>query len=184
MLPTEQDQFFKLIADALGDYAKSPTEDELKFWWKGCKGLSIPDIERALRAHGESPDEGKRAPRPIDIIRKVNAGAKAGQQCAAQDMSGRCAYPGIFSDGTAGDGPWYCPWHREDHAGPDASRWIDISRNVSWPEAMEKRTTRMLAEGQRAPGVVNTAHAMALRTGARGNFAAFVPERLRSDAAE
>jgi hypothetical protein len=167
VFPTEQDAFYELVAEALGLYAKTPTPADLELWWRACRGLSLADVDRALKAHADHPEDGKRAPRPVDVTRRVKAGARTGSQCSARDATGQCEYPGIFSDGTGGEGPWWCPWHRVEHSGPEASRWIEVSRDVPSAEAMAKRAARMHAESIRSPAVVATAHVIAKRHGNR-----------------
>lgn len=167
MLPAERAKFFEIIEAALAAYIKFPNEKELEAWWNECKGLTLEGLHVAIKAHKADPDRGERAPRPADITRRLKTGAREGHQCASQDSTGRCEYPAIFSEGTMGDGPWHCPWHRLDRSGPEASRWIEISRNVPYTEALARRQQRMLAEAQRAPAVFSTAHAIALRHGNR-----------------
>lgn len=167
MLPTEQEQFCEVVTEALGLYAKVPGPGDLEVWWRACKGFALADLERAFRAHADHPEDGKRAPRPVDVIRRVGAGARSGSQCAARDTTGQCAYPGLFSEGTSGDGPWFCPWHFHNAAGPDASRWIEVSRDVPYAEAMAKREARMRNDAIRAPGVVERAWDIAKRHGNR-----------------
>lgn len=165
MLPTEQGKFFDVVSAALGAYAKFPSQPELEAWWRECKPMTLEAMEAALKSHKADPDRGERAPRPADITRRMKTGKRDAARCSCTDPTGQCEYPGIFSDGTGGEGPWFCPWHRLERQGPEASRWIEVSRNVPWEEAQAKRTSCFLAESQRAPGVVNTAHAMALRNG-------------------
>lgn len=187
MLPTEQPRFFELVADALAEYTKRPDQAELEAWWTTCKGLALADVERALKAHADHHDDGKRAPRPVDIRRRVAAGSAEGSRCAARDATGQCEYPGIFSDGTGGEGPWYCPWHRMERAGPEASRWIETSRNVPWEVASERRAKRMNIEATKAPGVVETAQAIARRHGDKpwqAGLAKLLPQRQESDESE
>lgn len=183
MSPIEQSAFFQVVTEGLALYAREPSEKELLAWWSACKQFAMADVRRALASHSDDADEGKRAPRPIDIVRKIESGSSSGgSQCAASDFTGRCQYPGIFSDGTSGEGPWFCPWHREERNGPDASRWIETSRKVPWEVARQKRIDRMNAEGTRTPGVVNTAHAIALRHGDRPWQAAL--EQIAANAKE
>lgn len=186
MLPTEQARFFEIITEALGAYGKFPSKQELNPWWIECRAMSLEGLEVALKAHKEDPDRGERAPRPVDLTRRLKTGNRDGQRCAASSPSGQCQYPGIFSDGTTGEGPWYCPWHRQDRVGPEAFRWIDISHNVPWEEASAKRTERMKAEGQRAAAVVDRSHAIALRHGTRPwqtGLAGLIPDSLRDEEA-
>jgi hypothetical protein len=165
MLPTEHARFCQLISLTLTAYAKKPSEDDLETWWRECKNLTMEGVESALKSHREDPDRGERAPRPVDITRRMKAGSRDSARCAARDATGQCEYPGIFSEGTSGDGPWYCPWHRQDHMGPEAARWIEISHQIPYAEARAKRIDRMNEEAQRAPGAVATSHAIALRHG-------------------
>ena len=167
MLPTEQARFFETINRFLSAYGKFPEQRELEGWWIECKGLSLDALESALKSHKGDQERGERAPRPIDITRRMKAGARDAQRCAAADQTGQCEYPGIFSDGTSGEGPWHCPWHRTERAGPEASRWIDISRNVPYETARAKRMDRMTEDGKRTSIVVGVAHAIALRHGSR-----------------
>jgi hypothetical protein len=165
MLPTEQARFCQLVSHALTAYAKRPTEEEMEAWWRECKSLSLDALEAAFKSHREDPDRGERAPRPVDITRRMKAGSRDSARCAARDATGQCEYPGIFSEGTSGDGPWYCPWHRQDHMGPEASRWIQVSREVPYSLARDKRIERMAAESLRSSMAVATSHAIALRHG-------------------
>lgn len=165
MLPTDQPRLFEAVTAILAAYGKQPTKSDLESWWAECKGLTFDAFEAAIKSHKADPDRGERAPRPVDVSRRMKAGNQNAARCSATDHSGRCEYPGIFSDGTAGEGPWYCPWHRIDRAGPEASRWIEISRQVPYAEARDKRIERMNAEAVRAPAVVDLSHSIALRHG-------------------
>lgn len=184
MLPTEQVRFAGMIQRALGAYGKFPDQRELEAWWLECRGLTVDALETALKSHRDDPDRGERAPRPVDITRRMKTGSRNAQSCAAMDTTGQCQYPGIFSEGTAGEGPWYCYWHRQDRAGPEASKWIQISRDVPYETARAKRIERMNAQAERAPSVVATAHAIALRHGNRpwqSNVVDKLPAHLRQD---
>lgn len=186
MLPTEQAKFFEVITTVLGAYSKQPTADDLQAWWNECRGLTIDALESAIKSHRDDPERGERAPRPIDISRRMKAGSRDSAMCAARDAQASCAYPGIFSDGTMGEGPWYCPLHRNDHAGPEASRRIEYSHSVPWEEFRAKQTAKRLAESQRAAPVVNTAHAIAKRHGNRPwqtGLAEMLPAQRQDDEA-
>jgi hypothetical protein len=39
-----------------------------------CRVFTLHDVERALAAHQMDPDDGKRAPRPIDVKRRLVSG--------------------------------------------------------------------------------------------------------------
>lgn len=167
MLPTEQARFFQVVAEQLGAYGKHPQQSDLEAWWRECRGMSIDALEAAFKVHRDDQERGERAPRPVDVTRRMRNGARDAQRCACVDTTGPCEYPGIFSDGTMGDGPWYCPWHRLDRVGPEAARWIEVSCKVPYEEALAKRRARMLGEAQRADGVVRTSHTIAKRHGNR-----------------
>jgi hypothetical protein len=174
VLPTERSRFAGMVTGVLRAYGKAPTDADMEAWWTECHELSIEALQSALKSHKEDPDRGEKVPRPVDITRRMKAGNRSAEGCAATDHTGRCSYPGIFSDGTAGEGQWWCPWHRQDRTGPEASRWIETSRNVLWEVARERRAIRMLAESQRTPSVRNTAWDIAKRHGDRpwsGSFA-------------
>jgi hypothetical protein len=178
MLPAEQPRFFEVVTHALAAYGKSPATADLESWWRECRPLTIDALEVAFKSHRDDQERGERAPRPADITRRMKAGTADARLCAAADHTGRCGYPGLFSDGTAGEGSWYCPWHRVDRSGPEASRWIEVSRTTPFEVAQAKRVARMTAEGQRTASVVNTAHAIAKRHGSRpwqGNLSTFIP---------
>jgi hypothetical protein len=164
MMPSEQGEFFVLVTAALGEYVKTPSGAELEAWWASCRHLSLEDVERALKAHAASEEDGKRAPRPIDVKRRIGYGVGSQQGgCAV----GGCQFPGVFSDSTTGGEQWYCPWHREARVGPEAARWVEVSERVAVEEAFRKRVERIHEEGRRSPSVVATAHAIALRHGDR-----------------
>ena len=166
MVPTEQPAFVELVGNALGLYGKPLAPAELDAWWRACRSMSLLDVRRTLDAHAADPEDGKRAPRPVDVFRRVSFGAqRSGAGCAASGASGTCSYPGIWSDSTSGGERWYCPWHRLEHSGPEAERWIEVSHEVPYEAAMAKRVERMRLESHGAPGVVDLAHVIALRHG-------------------
>lgn len=74
MLRTEQEQFFAVVTEALAGYVKTPTQAELEAWWAVCRVFTLRDVQRALAAHTMDSDEGKRAPRPIDVKRRLASG--------------------------------------------------------------------------------------------------------------
>jgi hypothetical protein len=179
MLPTEQPQLFAFVAEILAAYTKAPNAVELEAWWMTCKGWSLHDVQRAINAHVADEKDGKHAPRPIDV-KRLSVASSNSQRCAATCPAGACQYPGIFSDGTQGEGPWYCPWHRAERVGPEAEKWIERSFDIPYAVALEKRAARMAQESHRAPGVTNTAHGMALNArGGHGNVIQHLPAHLK-----
>ena len=169
MLPTDRGAFAKLIARNLGAYAKAPTPDEIGMWFDQLERFTADDIGRALEAHANHPDDGKRAPRPIDVIRHLRSGSTGSGSCSAVDaVEGRCKYPGVFSEGTNGGGPWYCSWHAHNRSGPEAARFIAASHDVPVALAMAKRVERMNAQANDSPTVKRLREAMAARGARRG----------------
>lgn len=186
MLATDQARFLQVVTEALRAYGKKPEKVDLEDWWHECRGLSIEALEAALKAHKDDPERGERAPRPVDITRRMKAGNRESQGCAAVDSSARCAYPGIFSDGTQGEGSWWCPLHRIERVGPEASKRIEYSHNVSWEDFRAKQGKKRAAEVIKAPAVVQTAWDIAKRHGNRpwqANVVDFIPEATKDKVA-
>lgn len=75
MLRTEQPQFLEVVRNTLAEYLKPATAQELEAWWMTCKVFTLRDVQRALAAHAMDSDDGKRAPRPIDVKRRLISGA-------------------------------------------------------------------------------------------------------------
>lgn len=165
MMGVERERFSALVNSTLAGYSKTVTQVEADGWWAKCRDFDFLDIQRALKAHEEEPDDGKRAPRPVDISRRLRSGTRSGHGCAARGAAGACQYPGIFSTDTHGSSTWWCPWHAQDSSGPEAERWIQVSHEVPYAVAQAKRAERIHAESIRAPGVVETAQAIARRHG-------------------
>lgn len=144
MHPTDREDLRASLVSALGMYDREITDDGLDTWMAALKAFDLQAVRTAIRAHMEAPDEGKRPPRPVDIWRRLSSGGGKGAQCAAVSVvHGRCEYPGLFSDATDGTGQWWCPWHRQHRTGPEADRYIEASRNVTYEVACSKRVERM-----------------------------------------
>ena len=125
MYSTDRDDLRTTLESALGMYDREVTEEAIDTWMASLKAFDLERVRAAIRAHMEAPDEGKRPPRPVDVWRRLTSGGGKGSQCSAVNVAhGRCQYPGVFSDATDGMGQWYCPWHREHRAGPEADRYI------------------------------------------------------------
>jgi hypothetical protein len=71
MLRDEQPRLFEVVVAALAEYTKTPSTQELEQWWMTCRVFSLDAVERALKAHAVDPDDGKRAPRPVDVKRRL-----------------------------------------------------------------------------------------------------------------
>ncbi len=167
MLPTEQPKFIQSVQAILGAYGKAPDQRDLESWWRECKPLSFDAFEVAVKAHRDDPDRGERAPRPVDITRRMKVGVQDAKRCACYDVTGRCEYPGIFGDGTTGESSYYCPWHRLDRQSPEASAWIQRSREIPWEVASAKRIERIRATEIATAPVVDLSHKIALRHGSK-----------------
>jgi hypothetical protein len=79
----------------------------------------------------------------------------------------QCRFPGTFSPGLNGGGPWKCVWHKE--LGSDA---IDqkagaeiVTRSHLWSGREDDYLAMRETDHTNAPGVVHTAHAIAKRHG-------------------
>jgi hypothetical protein len=181
MLPTEQAEFFRLVAATLNAYGRFPETRDLEVWWNECRGLSLDALDSALRSHREDPDRGERVPRPVDITRRMKVGRRDSSQCGVVDVTaGHCAYPGVFTDGTHGEGQkWYCPLHWIERTGEEAAKRIAYSQEVQWETFRERQVAKRLRESLSAPGVTELQARMADRTSARCNvnFDAVIPER-------
>ncbi len=176
MLPAEQPRLYELVTEALTLYDRAPTNEQLLAWWMACKVFAMHDVERALKAHQDDADDGKRAPRPIDVVRKLRSGTTAGSGCAAVDaVAGRCEYPGIWGDGTTGGGPSYCHWHLRERSGPIAARVIQMSHEIPYAEAMAK-----VIENRRAAPLPPHLKALQERTARRwkGNAGSLAEQAL------
>jgi len=154
MLDTDREELRQALASALGMYDRAVTDDALDTWMNALRYYPIDRVRAAIKAHMEHADDGKRAPRPVDIWRRLSNGGGKGSQCSAVTVgSGRCQYPGVLSDATDGSGQWWCPWHREHRNGPEADRYIEASKSVPFEEAMKQRVHRMGKEAANNPHV-------------------------------
>lgn len=154
MLDTDRDELRKALTSALGMYDRDITDDALDTWMSALRYYPIERVRNAIKAHMESADDGKRAPRPVDIWRRLSSGSGKSTTCAAATLAaGRCQYPGVFSDATDGSGQWWCPWHREMRIGPQADRYIEASKSVPYEEAARQRVARMSVEANDNPYV-------------------------------
>lgn len=167
MLPDEREGFMEVVTRALAAYGKHPNGEEFEAWWYECRGLSLEAVRAAFSAHKDDPDRGERAPRPVDLTRRMKTGQRDASRCAARDANAQCAYPGLFSDGTGGDGPWWCPLHRIERVGAEASKRIDYSQQVSWETFRAKQLAKRLVEATASPAVVERAWDIAKRHGNR-----------------
>lgn len=181
MLPTERGEFARIIAGHLGAYAKIPTAEEITLWFEQLKNFSVDDIGRALDAHQHADEDGKRAPRPIDVIRRLRAGASGGDSCSVTWANGRCQFPGVFSESTNGGGPWFCSWHITDRSGPNSEAYIRASQDTPHSEALAKRVNRMNAEAADSPAVRAIRAKMAARVRPAGNLGEFLPRHPGED---
>lgn len=164
MLPTDRDALRQTLTSALGMYDRDASDEAVDTWLSALKAFDLARVRSAIRDHMDHPEDGKRAPRPVDIWRRLSHGGGKGSQCGvvAPDI-GRCEYPGIFSDGTDGSGQWYCPWHREARTGPAAIAIIEQSRVTPYADAMAARVAKMNAGAAESPAVRRVREAMAAR---------------------
>lgn len=169
MQPTDREgkrrQFAEIVTEALSRYDREVSPEALEVWMRTLADYGNDRVQAALDEHAESAEDGKRAPRPVDIWRRLNSSGGKGRQCAASSSAGMCQYPGVFSDATDGSGQWWCPWHRLHRTGPEADRYIEASRSVPWEVASAKRIERMGHEARGNPHVTALRERIAARMG-------------------
>lgn len=140
MLPTDRDAFATTLTSALGMYDREANDATVDTWMATLKAFDLARVRSALKDHMEHAEDGKRAPRPVDIWRRLTHGGGKGTQCAAVAPDvGRCQFPGVFSDSTDGSGQWYCPWHRSMRSGPDAVVAIERSSSLDFADVNARR---------------------------------------------
>jgi hypothetical protein len=102
----------------------------------------------------------------------------------------RCRYPGAFSDGTLGNGPWYCSSHRLCHdlaAGAIITERSIVDCGQTPDYSYEARRAAFLAKPQPQPSnspLVSSIRAayhtsQHYRDKHHGNAADLLPQRLR-----
>lgn len=152
MQPTDRETLRATLVSALGMYDRAPDEASIETWSATLKAFSMDRIRAALKAHLEHPEDGKRPPRPVDIWRRLSAGAGRSSQCAACGLEGQCEWPGVFSDSS---GQWWCYAHRTHRSGPECDAAIRKSRTMSYPEILAERLAqaRIDADAATSPTV-------------------------------
>lgn len=153
MQSIDREAFAQTLTSALAMYDREVTDQAIDTWMSTLKAHELGRVRQAIRDHMDHHEDGKRAPRPVDIWRRLNAGGGRGVQCAASSSAGRCRYPGVFSDATDGTGQWWCPWHRENREGVKADEAIEASANTPFDEAQRHRIARLNAEACASPSV-------------------------------
>jgi hypothetical protein len=69
MNQAEKQDFYALVADALGYWKQDVSEFALQVWWNGCQHYEFSEVSRALSEHATDPDKGQFAPKVADIVR-------------------------------------------------------------------------------------------------------------------
>jgi hypothetical protein len=69
MRQDQKQDFYALVADALGYWKQDVSEFALQVWWQGCQQYEFEDVSRALSQHATDPDKGQFAPKVADIVR-------------------------------------------------------------------------------------------------------------------
>lgn len=67
----QQDQFVTLITDVLKFYRQDTTPFTLEVWWQACQVFEFDQVRKALTAHAMDAERGVFAPKPADIVRKL-----------------------------------------------------------------------------------------------------------------
>lgn len=160
----DRDDLKAALVSALGMYDRDANDQAVDTWYSALKAFDLARIRTAIRDHMDHPEDGKRAPRPVDIWRRLSHGGGKGSRCSATSLvHGRCEYPGVFSDSTDGSGQWWCPWHRDHRTGPQSEQAIEQSLTIEFADAARSRIERANAEAAQSPAVRRIREAMALR---------------------
>lgn len=71
MRQNQQDEFVSLITDVLKFYRQDTTPFTLEVWWQACQRFDLDQVRRALTGHAMDAERGVFAPKPADIVRKL-----------------------------------------------------------------------------------------------------------------
>lgn len=71
MRQDQQDEFVSLITDVLKFYRQDTTPFTLEVWWQACQRFDLDQVRRALTGHAMDAERGVFAPKPADIVRKL-----------------------------------------------------------------------------------------------------------------
>lgn len=71
MRKDQQDEFVTLITDVLKFYRQDTTPFTLEVWWQACQRFDLEQVSKALTGHAMDAERGVFAPKPADIVRKL-----------------------------------------------------------------------------------------------------------------
>lgn len=132
MIEPDRQEFFVAVGKTLAIYEKLVNPDMLATWYRALKEFSLHQVQTALDQHVKF---GRFAPRPGDIVRRINGKDDKGEtkegshmptmdrRCAYEQNGARCpATTSAFSLGNRG----YCHHHeRAKHDPAQMQRILD-----------------------------------------------------------
>lgn len=75
MKQSDFENFSGLLSQVLGFYNQTVSKFALQVWWEACQRYDLGQVSKAMTAHAMDPDRGHFAPRPADIVRKLDGSA-------------------------------------------------------------------------------------------------------------
>lgn len=71
MKPSDKANFAQLITDVMAFYRQDVSSFALSVWWEACQSFDFEQVSKALTAHAMDPERGQFAPKPADLVRKL-----------------------------------------------------------------------------------------------------------------
>lgn len=75
MQTTDRATFQTLLGDVMAFYRQDTSTFALSVWWQACQNFDLEQVRKALTAHAMDPERGQFAPKPADIVRKLQGTA-------------------------------------------------------------------------------------------------------------
>lgn len=71
MQTTDRAAFAALLSDVMAFYRQDVSAFALSVWWQACERFDIEQVRKAMTGHAMDPEHGQFAPKPADIVRKL-----------------------------------------------------------------------------------------------------------------
>ena len=75
MKATDQQQFADILRDVMAFYKQDVTPFALSVWWQACQRFDLEQVRKALTSHAMDAERGVFAPKPADLMRKLEGTA-------------------------------------------------------------------------------------------------------------
>jgi hypothetical protein len=125
VIDLDKTQFLELLLRTLQVFGKKADRATLDQWFRALKGFTLPQVQTAMDQHVKF---GRYAPRPGDIVRRINGADAKGEtkegtahmpstdrRCVYEQNGARCPAPtGFFHFGNRG----YCHEHGKHQSEP------------------------------------------------------------------